>query len=259
VSIWDDFKQDPAGGGLAIALPALFVMCGIAAYQHWGEPDAFTAPEPQRTAKPLQQPPLSWEMEAPPGDHVQVPGLPVAYWGRPDRPYGRVATAAKRPYRGIVVHYTLNLSPVNLVKYQHAGDGRRGGHFGYHFYVDKAGRVLQGAPMSKRTNHIRGPASSKRKPGVGVQLSSRNTIGVSMVGACVAQGRGLGVRCVGEKLTAKQKRAGLRVIEALLKRYRIACAAVFGHGELQTNRAEFEGITLAAHVRKNCPVEVAKR
>ncbi|MEM7777929.1 MAG: peptidoglycan recognition family protein [Pseudomonadota bacterium] len=154
--------------------------------------------------------------------------------------------------RGIIVRYTINLPMLRLVRYQHNGDDRRGGHFGYHFYVDRLGRVVQGAPLRRRTNHIRGLNSRHRKPGPHAKLDSTSTIGVGMVGACIRVGRGFNIRCKGERLTAKQQAAGVALIQALIERYDLTCMDVYGHGELQTNRAPFEGITLAKFIRHQC-------
>jgi hypothetical protein len=52
-----------------------------------------------------------------------------------------------------------------FVKYQHNGDASRGGnHFGYHVYAFPSGDIVQGAPLSVRTNHIkpRGPQIATR-------------------------------------------------------------------------------------------------
>ncbi|MEL6289739.1 MAG: hypothetical protein AAFQ35_13290, partial [Pseudomonadota bacterium] len=63
----------------------------------------------------------------------------------------------------------------------------------------------------------------------------------------------------GEFVTAAQLGAGLALIKALQARYRLPCHAVFGHGDLQTDRATFEGATLRDRVRAGCSVPAPSR
>lgn len=249
-----DIRSDPIGAGLAVLLP---VLCGLVIFIMLPTAED-TLRDAQRVAKKERiAPPAKWRRTAKRGDVFEPDGLKVAYWGRSDAVYGRLATRDKQPFRAIVLHYTLNLSTVRLIKYQHRGDMRRGGAFGYHFYIDREGYVWQGAPMSVRTNHVKRPGHVRRKPGTHRRIGSHNAIGVSMVGACVTVGHGLGRRCVSESLTQAQKASGKQLIKALQARYGIKCRAVFGHGELQTDRADFEGQTLTNELRADCRQDVA--
>ncbi|MGF1649039.1 MAG: peptidoglycan recognition family protein [Hyphomicrobiaceae bacterium] len=185
---------------------------------------------------------------------LDVPGRAVVYWGRPDAPYSVYATRGMQKPRAVIVHYNVPSPVLSLVKYGHRSDPARGGaSFGYHFYISQTGRIVQGAPLSRRTNHIKSTGNSARTD-VGRHLWSGNTIGVSLVGACEprsASGTGT-YDCLREKPTPAQIAAGLAVIEALQARYQMACDAVFGHGELQTDRKPFEGAALTTAARGAC-------
>lgn len=200
-------------------------------------------------------PPVAWAEAAKEGDKLKVEGLDIAYWANPDAGYANVATKRKKKPVAIIVHYTSVKPVLRLVEYGHRKDfSRGGGSYGYHFYVGRAGGVAQGAPLTKRTNHIK----SKRRPQrtkTARHLWSGNTIGVSLVGGCDWLLRPNWRRlttCTGEYATPEQLDAGLAVIRALQQRYEIPCDAVFGHGQLQTDRAPFEGETLTQLARAGC-------
>jgi N-acetylmuramoyl-L-alanine amidase len=202
-------------------------------------------------APPL--PPQTWLAAAKPSDLLAVNGLEVAYWGKPDAPYGeRVTRLARKPV-AVVVHFTDETPAATLVAYGHRPDPARGGSaYGYHFYIDAAGRVLQGAPLGVRTNHIKRATASERS-GVAPHLDGTNTIGISLIGACRSPRLSpITYRCSAETPTAAQIERGLAVIEALQQRFAMPCPAVYGHGELQTDRHGFEGTTLSLRARKRC-------
>lgn len=207
-----------------------------------------------RMLPPIEQPPPEWREKAKPGDALEVPGFDVAYWGRGDSEYGDHASRKAEPFRALVYHYNVDKPAVNLVKYQHEGDRKRGGHYGYHVYVDKAGRIYQGAPLGVRTNHIKHYSDKHRKKGVAPNVWNANSIGVSAVGGCVLQaGTSItSVRCEREELTPRQARAMLAVGREIMRRYDIPCAAVYGHGDLQHDRSDFEGSTMAAAIKSDC-------
>ena len=195
-------------------------------------------------------PPVAWAEEAKEGDKLQIEGLDIAYWANPDAGYANVATRRKKKPVAIVVHYTSVKPVLRLVEYGHRKDFSRGGG------------IAQGAPLTKRTNHIK----SKRRPQrtkTARHLWSGNTIGVSLVGGCDWLLRPNWRRlttCTGEYATPEQLDAGLAVIRALQQRYEIPCDAVFGHGQLQTDRAPFEGETLTQLARAGCadPEKIAE-
>jgi hypothetical protein len=158
----------------------------------------------------------------------------LAYWGNPRIKFSR---APRRKVRGIVVHcnypcpdgrtkkqrkegvpfFCASRPPsakraLTLVKYLHNGDRERGGHFGYHVYVAQDGNVIQGAPLTRTTNHIKGPKSPMRRPGAPSWLSNSTTIGVSIVGACdpsYSRDR--------ERVTVRARNAAVQVVEAIQK------------------------------------------
>lgn len=196
--------------------------------------------------------PRAWMVAAKPGDLFVVPGYPVAYWGKPDAIYGKRATDQAVTPIAIVVHHTAGTNLYQLVRYGHSTDEGRGGSYGYHIYISRDGRIVQGAPLTRRTNHVKPPGSPQRKP-FGNNVSNINSIGVSMVGACVLKPNGAATEaCEREDVTAEQMEAGMSVVAALQARFKIKCAMVFGHGELQTDREAFEGELLAKLMRGRC-------
>ncbi|MEL6921181.1 MAG: peptidoglycan recognition family protein [Pseudomonadota bacterium] len=199
--------------------------------------------------------PDGWGRAANRNDILKIPDYKVAYWGKPDAQYSIYATRGRRPPRAIVVHFNYPKSLYALVKYGHAQDfSRGGGSFGYHFYIGRSGKVVQGAPLSVRTNHIK----SARKPqrtAIARHLWSGNTIGVSLVGACNplrSPKWGNWKRCARETPSPEQLEAGLAVVRALQTRFNLECAEVYGHGDLQTDRDTFEGRTLSRLARDLC-------
>ena len=200
-------------------------------------------------------PPLAWAETASETDRLDVGGYDVVYWANPDAGYANVATKRKKKPVAVVVHYTSVKPVLRLVEYGQRKDfSRGGGSYGYHFYVGRGGGIAQGAPLSKRTNHIKSQRRPQRTK-TARHLWSGNTIGVSLVGGCDwllrPNWRQL-TTCTGEYVTPEQLDAGLAVIRALQTRYEIPCEAVFGHGELQTDRAMFEGETLTKLARAGC-------
>jgi len=238
-------------GGVAVLFPALAV-AALVVTNHLQD----------RALMSNTPAPAEWTVAAGENDRLIVPGLDIAYWGKPDARYSNYATKGKEKPRGIVVHFTRVRPVLWMVKYGHVRDKNRGGaSFGYHFYIGRDGKVVQGAPLSKRTNHIK---STKRKERTAVarHLWSGNTIGISMVGGCDKLLRPnawwMVTNCSGEFLTPEQIKSGLAVIEALQKRYEMDCGEVHGHGALQTDRDDFEGATLTKRAKARCPAEVAK-
>jgi len=200
-------------------------------------------------------PPGAWREAAGASDVLEVADHRVAYWGNPTAPYSRYATRGRQKPVAVVVHFTYPKPLIRFVKYGHTRDPRRGNaSFGYHFYVGRDGRIVQGAPLSRRTNHIKSTRRAERA-GTARNLWSGNTVGISLVGGCdpgqLPQWDNA-TRCAGESVTPAQLRAGLAVIRALQTRYDMACDAVYGHGQLQTDRQEFEGLTLTELAQVDC-------
>lgn len=168
-------------------------------------------------------------------------GLNIEYRGKDDCPYGIDATRAKKNFIGLIIHHTGDDHDTDwYVGYQIRGDRERGGHFGYHFYISPEGRIVQGAPLTKRTNQI--------SPSANVRLNFRkefqntNTIGISCVGA----GKTNPDR---SEPTEQQKTAVCQMAFALCDLYSMPFDAVVGHGEIQSNRMAVEGRDLARSIR----------
>ena len=205
--------------------------------------------------------PLLWLRAAKSGDKLDVPGYDVAYWGNPDARYSKYATRRRKKPRAIVVHYTSARPVRALVEYGHRSDPMRGNaSFGYHFYIGRDGNIVQGAPLSRRTNHIKFFRNPKRTD-VAKYLWSGNTIGVSLIGGCDPLMRPNWKNwrhCTDEYTTKAQLKAGLAVIHALQSRYKMKCPEVYGHGDLQTDRLPFEGYRLSRLARKSCGDKIAE-
>jgi len=243
--LWQEVRDDPAGAGLAVLIPALLLLACM----------LYLAPAqliPRHIPVTLESPPEAWRQSAPNDDVLDVPGHQVAYWGKANATYGISATRHKQRFQYLIIHYTAPRPILNLVKYQHNGDDERGGSFGYHIYVDRDGNIVQGAPLSKRTNHLK-PAYHRARKHVAVEAESSNSIGITLVGACHVKHPGAAVtRCTREDVTQEQLAAGVDAAHAILSRYGIPCSHIYGHGDLQRDRSSFEGSTLTAALREEC-------
>lgn len=245
-------EEDPLGAVIVALLVVLIALMTAAMIEQqvrvWsGDRHTPYVPIPP---PPIPLPPRDWREKAKSGDVFEAKGLTIHYWGNPAARYGISATNKADAFEGIVAHYTEDRPAVAMVQYQHEGDRSRGGSYGYHFYVDKFGRIFQGAPLSARTNHIKPPGAHSRTK-KGSRLANENAIGVSMVGGCYRNPgkRAITASCDGERLTDAQYASGLTLIKALQERYDIPRSSVWGHGDLQTDRSEFEGSTLSAKIR----------
>ena len=257
-----DIKKDPVGATLAVCVPMLvaFSVSYVLNNPTTLVDRELTGPSiniPDSLDDEPENPPAKWLAEAGPDDVMSVPGRDIAYWGRPDVNYG--PTDKAQPFKGIVMHFTLPARRgtsqhnwvVRLIKYQHNGDMSLGFSRGYHFYISRDGKIYQGAPLTYRTNHVKGSRSRHRKRGPSQVLDNVNALSISMIGACLAVGEGLGSTCVGEEVTPEQMAAGKDLIAALKDRYNLGCL-IFGHGEMQSDRAIYEGATMAQHIRNQC-------
>lgn len=171
------------------------------------------------------------------------PNVDIDYKGRSDIEYGREATKNMVDPEAVVFHHTGKTAPVqSFVDYQHRGTAQ-GQHIGYHFYIDRDGKITQGAPLSKRTNHIKGASSPERAGGVDSGLNNNNTIGISFVGSTNRKGE--------EDVTEEQKAAGLRLLKELKKKYStIDLNRTYGHGELQPADRSSVEVSIAREIRK---------
>ncbi len=172
-------------------------------------------------------------------------GLTIAYRGDDACPYGVTATNNRAAFAAIVLHHN---SPVHTtdwyVQYQIDGDPGRGGHhFGYHIYVAPDGRIIQGAPMTKRTNHVSGDNRVRRS--IGRFANNTNAIGIT----CSEAGLVSGDRTVGSRPTQAQTDAVFSLVWLLCDLYGIPFSHVWGHGEIQTTRHRSEGSAQAQEIR----------
>lgn len=203
--------------------------------------------------------PEAWVDAAKPEDRIEVPGHDILYWGNPNARYSVHGTKGLEKPAGIVVHFTRVRPVLHFVRYGHARDFRRGGgSFGYHFYIGRRGGIVQGAPLSRRTNHIKSTKKLQRTR-IARHLWNGNAIGISLVGGCDSLLRPAWrnfSECGSEFVTPEQLRSGLALIRAIQEKYDIPCEEVYGHGELQTDRVNFEGEKLTRSARASCPSDV---
>ena len=244
-------RQDPTG--------ALLLLCALvvasAAALLWLEDVPVTRIWPH--AAPLQvieEPPPEWRARARRGDLISVPGYEVAYWGRPDRSYYGTGL---RP-RAIVWHYPVASSAVGVIRNV---IHRERGHRGYHFLIDQQGRIFQAVPLSRQARHVKERGHSKRRDTF-QWLDNSNSIGITIMDGCVRSCRSdrrpcpiTQVQCTAERVSPAAQQAGLALASALMARFPIPCRNVTGHGALQTDRAEVEGSTMTALIRRSCGIE----
>lgn len=169
------------------------------------------------------------------GDH----GLEIEYRGSNDCPYGKSATRDRRNFSAIMVHHTSPKHTTDwYIQYQIDGDSARGGHFGYHFYIYPNGKIIQGAPLTKRTNHIK-PSRHKKRRDFGRFANNTNAIGITCGGAGKPDFR-----------PTQQQLSSLRDLAfALCNSFKIEFTKIYGHGEVQTDRHPTEGQTAAEEMR----------
>ena len=166
--------------------------------------------------------------------------LNIHYRGSEACPYGRLATQSREAFSSIVLHHNPPQRTLDwLIDYQLSGDPRRKGHFGYHFYVADNGDVIQGAPLSARTNHVKGLGYRARSE-FGREARNENAIGITCVGAEKPEGFAP---------TAEQVRSVCQLVNSLSEQFDIPLERVFGHGELQTDRDPTEGASIAQYIR----------
>ena len=154
-------------------------------------------------------------------------GLDIQYAGDDSAPYGVSATRNAKPFDSIIYHHAegdIN----NLVDYGKRVDGARGGSFGYHYYIGKDGKIIQGAPLDKRTNHI--------KPNAKFGTSNASALGITLVDA-------VGGATEAQMQSAQQLGAKLR------DQFGIDPGRVWGHGEIQGDKMATEGKEAAERLR----------
>ena len=250
-SIKDAVHEDPIGSAIAALLATLIVLLGVQMYlwQVGGAPDWHY----YLTRHPIPDtpPPANWIEQSRDSDVMLISGRDVAYWGNPRLAYGERATREKATPRGIVFHYPMASNPIKLIQNViHAKE-----HRGYHFLVTQDGRIYQAVPLSKRTNHIKPHEHRARRKHM-TWMENSNTIGIAIMDGCVLQlgpSRAItSAKCIRERVSNAARAASLALAKALQTRYGMACEAVAGHGQLQTDRETFEGQVMTQTVLATC-------
>lgn len=162
--------------------------------------------------------------------------IEITYQGKNNLSYGSAASANPRPFQLIVFHWPGSGCDIQkAVNYGQNTDSARGAMFGYHFYIDPSGKIIQGAPMFKRTNHV----DSKNGRGT-INYDNNSSLGISLV--CSEKGTG-----------AKQLETAVKLGNAIQVAYGIPSYKIFGHGEIQTTRDLPEGRPAAIATRNSTP------
>ncbi len=184
-------------------------------------------------------------------DGERLEGMNIIHKGGASLPYGVTATKRAKPFKGIISHHPASAkgaSVAGLIKYINTPRPPNGYMFGYHFVIDTDGTIYQAAPLTKRTNHIKTP----RKPLIyneGKRESPRNSVAphltnANTIGICFH----LASHRPNMAPTELQTRAGKRLIKVLEKVYNVSLA-VYGHGEIQTDKQPQEGRVFAELTR----------
>ena len=160
-------------------------------------------------------------------------GLTIENGIDPDAPY--MSKPRENDPTRIIMHGDVNEDADQLVEYGRKVDPNRGFAPGYHFYVARDGRVIQGAPVDRITNHTLGANS--------------DSIGINIAGADE-----------GKMPTPEQDAAAKKLISQLGQQYGIDPTNVIGHGELQPNRRnKLEGGNIARDIRENGFIQASAR
>ncbi|MCH9661086.1 MAG: N-acetylmuramoyl-L-alanine amidase [Bacteroidetes bacterium] len=157
--------------------------------------------------------------------------------------YGISATKNKTAVEGFILHHTSDSPFDNYLQYMSRHDSKRGGTFGYHFLIGQGGRVAQTAPLSKRTNHVQ--SASYRTSAL--SLTNKNTLSISLhSGYKILEKKYLPLPASEVQLdTAKL------ILRALVNEFNVSREAIWGHGEIQSDRMHEEALVLAKWSREN--------
>lgn len=195
----------------------------------------------------LGNPVASWAPRLVDGHRLEIPGFEIAYeyelqprmrGGTMYFEYGTKATAEAEDYEGFILHHMDDNEFSRSLEYIISTDKERGGCFGYHFLIGRDGRIVQAAPLSKRTNHVH-PTECRYAQ---KHLLNKNTLSVSLHG-------GYGKYEDYIPPTTAQLDAAKIVITALSEVYGINIRNAWGHGEVQNNRLLKEALVLAKWCR----------
>ena len=170
------------------------------------------------------KPPEGFVLEEELGQQPAVSGeLQIENAIDPEAPY--MSKPREVEPRRIIMHGDVNEDADQLVQYGRQVDPQRGFAPGYHFYVARDGRVIQGAPVDRITNHTLG--------------ANADSIGINIAGADE-----------GKMPTPEQEVAAKQLVSQLGQQYGIDPKNVIGHGELQPSRRHgLEGGNIAKEIR----------
>ena len=188
------------------------------------EPPAGFVDETEVDVEQTTGPGITLAAKTPEGEPLTVGDMPVENGIDPDAPY--MAKPRENNPTRIIMHGDVNEDADQLVEYGRKVDPERGFAPGYHFYVARDGRVIQGAPVDRITNHTLG--------------ENADSIGINIAGADE-----------GKMPTPEQEAAAKQLVSNLGQEYGIDPKNVIGHGELQPNRRDpLEGECRQGHSRE---------
>jgi len=169
------------------------------------------------------------------GDRYFVYGLDATTKAR------NKAVNGELPVDGFILHHTDNSTYENMLNYiskvdTSSDDPDDHWQRGYHFLVGRDGLITQAAPLTKRTNHIKGGNHFRRV--ANTHLENYNTIGVSLHGGYIKQTN----HYYHWPATDVQVDAAYALLKLLGVRFGIDITEhTWGHGELQNDRMLAEG------------------
>jgi len=145
--------------------------------------------------------------------------------------YADVASTNATGFSHIVFHHT---GPGAVDNQIYAGQKFKEGtdeQLGYHFYIGKDGKIYQGAPLTRRTNHIGGTGRFSKRSGMDIKdvldllknqdyAFNENSIGIGFVAAD------------NSAINDVQIKSGMKLATSLSKQFDIIPEKVAGHGHL---------------------------
>ena len=131
--------------------------------------------------------------------------------------YARTASANAKPYSGIIMHVTGKQTLADELNWMKTN----GQGLGYHYIIDRDGKIYQTAPLDKRMNQA--------LPDLDKSYNNNNSLGVAMVAGGTP----------GDEppaFSSAQLEAGKTLVDGLRSQYNIPTNRVAGHGQIQTDR-----------------------
>ena len=151
----------------------------------------------------------------------------AAYMSRP---------RAEAAIKNIIYHWDSVPDPIRTIKYGQKVDSNRGFDPGYHFYIDRDGNVLQGAPLDRVTNHIKNGTNG---------TTNANAIGIVMAGVSD-----------NTPPTEAQLQKAVELGGELQKIYKVPSTNIYGHGEVNPgHRSKEEGMAAVVPLRSGASLQ----